>query len=65
MRWLPRALWPAAAGKPNLSVMFAAFCIFGLSLIFQSHRWHAVVCHEHGTALRGFLPRAWVLARIP
>lgn len=23
-----------------------------------------VACHGHGTAFRGFLPRAWVLARI-
>jgi len=26
--------------------------------------FEAVACHAHGTTLRGFLPRAWVLARI-
>ena len=30
MRWLPRASWPAVAGKLNLSVMSAAFVIFDL-----------------------------------
>lgn len=40
MRWHGRHRWPAAAGKLDLTVMSAAFTIFGLSLIFQSSRWH-------------------------
>lgn len=34
-----RLAWPATAGKLNLCVMSAAFMIFGLSMIFQAHRW--------------------------
>ena len=39
MRWLPRATWPSVAARLNLTVMAAAFVIFGLSLTFQAHRW--------------------------
>lgn len=39
MRWFPRVSHPDVAGKLNLSVMSTAFAIFGLSLIFQPHRW--------------------------
>lgn len=39
MRWLPHVSHPMVAGKLNLSVMTAAFVIFGLSLVFQPHRW--------------------------
>lgn len=38
-RLLESASYPRAAGRLNLSVMAAAFIIFGLSLVFQSHRW--------------------------
>jgi hypothetical protein len=41
MRWRGHRRWPVAAGKLDLIVMSAAFATFGLSLIFQSHRWHA------------------------
>jgi hypothetical protein len=57
MRWLPRASWPAAAGKLNLSVMSAAFVIFGLSLIFQAHRWHATPAYH--VLLRIFSAQVW------
>lgn len=39
MRWLTTVSYPQVAGKLNLSVMAAAFAIFGLSLVFQAHRW--------------------------
>ena len=39
MKWLTRMSLPVIAGKLNLSVMSAVFVIFGLSLIFQAHRW--------------------------
>jgi hypothetical protein len=46
MRWRGRHRWPAAVGKLELTVMSAAFTIFGLSLLFQSHRWHATPAYH-------------------
>ena len=39
LKWVTTVSYPRVAGKLNLSVMAAAYGIFGLSLIFQSHRW--------------------------
>lgn len=38
-RWFSRASYPDVTGKLNLAVMAGAFLIFGLSLVFQAHRW--------------------------
>jgi hypothetical protein len=46
VRWLTRAAWPSAVGKLDLAVMSAAFGIFGLSLIFQGHRWHSTPAYH-------------------
>lgn len=39
MKWLRIVSYPLVAGRLNLCVMSTAFVIFGLSLIFQAHRW--------------------------
>lgn len=39
LHWLSRLSYSVAAVKLNLSVMAAVFVIYGLSLIFQPHRW--------------------------
>jgi hypothetical protein len=41
-----RPRWPPAVGRSDLAVMSAAFCVFGLSLIFQSTRWHATPAYH-------------------
>lgn len=46
LRWLTRGSWPSAVGKLDLSVMSAAFAIFGLSLLFQPHRWHSTPAYH-------------------
>jgi hypothetical protein len=46
VRWLPQLTWPVVAGKINLSVMSAAFLIFGLSLTLQAHRWGATPAYH-------------------
>ena len=52
-RELP-ALW---SGKVTLAVMAAAFTIFGLSLIFQAHRWESTPAYH--VLLQVFPARAW------
>src|SRR5260370_37292676 len=46
MRWLRRVSWPSAVGRLDLIVMSTAFVIFGLSLIFQAHRWHSTPAYH-------------------
>lgn len=57
MKWLTRASYPMVAGKLNLSVMSAAFTIFGLSLIFQAHRWGSTPAYH--VLLLIFRAQAW------
>ena len=47
--------WPA--GRLNLAVMSTAFLIFGLSLIFQSHRWHSTPAYHVLLEPRPYLVR--------
>jgi hypothetical protein len=37
---------PLTAGRLNLSVMSAAYAIFGLSLLFQPHRWQSTPAYH-------------------
>jgi hypothetical protein len=53
---LLRASWPTA-GKLNLYVMSCAFVIFGLSLMFQSHRWESTPAYH--VLLQVFRAQAW------
>lgn len=57
MKWLRSVSYPLVAGKLNLSVMSAAFTIFGLSLSFQSHRWETTPAY--GILLQIFRPEVW------
>jgi hypothetical protein len=41
-----RSAYPGVTGRLNLSVMAAAFVIFGLSLVFQSHRWESTPAYH-------------------
>jgi hypothetical protein len=45
------------AGKLNLSVMSAAFLIFGLSLAFQAHRWESTPAYH--VLLQIFSAQVW------
>lgn len=55
-RWPARlSAWPAA--KLNLAVMSAAFVIFGLSLLFQPHRWASTPAYH--VLLEIFRAQAW------
>jgi hypothetical protein len=45
------------AGKLNLSVMSAAFIIFGLSLAFQAHRWESTPAYH--ILLQIFSAQVW------
>lgn len=54
--WPPRLRsWPPAA--LNLTIMAAAYLIFGLSLIFQSHRWASTPAYH--VLLQIFKAQAW------
>jgi hypothetical protein len=55
MRWLPHATWPA--GKLNLSIMSAAYVIFGFSLLIQPHRWGSTPAYH--VLLQLFGAREW------
>jgi hypothetical protein len=58
VRWpLPRVTYPVAAGRLNLLVMSAAFTVFGLSLVFQPHRWAATPAYH--VLLQIFAAQAW------
>lgn len=57
MPWLTRASYPEVAGRLNLSVMSAAFLIFGLSLAFQPHRWASTPAYH--ILLQIFPARTW------
>lgn len=57
MRWIRSVSYPVVAGKLNLSVMSMAFVIFGLSLIFQAHRWGATPAYH--ILLQIFPAPAW------
>jgi hypothetical protein len=57
MKWRPHARWPVAAGKLNLSVMAAAFVIFGVSLIFQAGRWGSTPAYH--VLLQIFRAQTW------
>jgi hypothetical protein len=46
-----------ASGKTTLGVMAAAFLVFGLSLVFQPHRWGATPAY--GVLLQVFPARVW------
>lgn len=56
LRWPGRGSW-SAPGKLNLTVMSAAFVIFGLSLILQSRRWHSTPAYH--VLLQIFPAQAW------
>lgn len=47
MRWRGRHRWPAAVGRLDLAVMSAAYAIFGLSQITQSHRWQTTPAYRN------------------
>jgi hypothetical protein len=57
MRWPARVSYPVAAVRLNLVVMSAAFTIFGLSLLFQSHRWQSTPAYH--VLLEIFAAQAW------
>lgn len=57
MKWLRSVSYPLVAGKLNLSVMSAAFVIFGLSLIFQPHRWASTPAYH--VLLQIFRAQTW------
>ncbi len=57
LKWLAGVSYPLLAGKLNLSVMSAAYGIFGLSLIFQSYRWGSTPAYH--VLLLIFRPQAW------
>lgn len=57
VRWLTRVSYPLVAGKLNLSVMSAAFTIFGLSMIFQAHRWGSTPAYH--ILLQIFRAQVW------
>lgn len=56
-RWFSRVSYPGATGKLNLGVMSAAFIIFGLSLIFQAHRWASTPAYH--ILLQIFAAQVW------
>jgi hypothetical protein len=55
--WLTRASYPEVVGRLNLSVMSAAFLIFGASLAFQPHRWASTPAYH--ILLQIFTARTW------
>lgn len=57
MKWLRSVSYPLVAGKLNLSVMSVAFVIFGLSLIFQPHRWASTPAYH--VLLQIFRAQTW------
>lgn len=58
MPWLSRvSIHPVSAGRFNLSVMAAAYSIFGLSLLFQPHRWESTPAYH--VLLEIFAAPAW------
>src|SRR6266700_678454 len=57
LKWLAGVSYPLLAGKLNLSVVSAAYSIYGLSLIFQSHRWGSTPAYH--VLLLIFRPQAW------
>ena len=57
LRWLRSASVTATAGKLDLSVMSAAFIIFGLSLAFQPRRWETTPAYH--VLLLIFQPQVW------
>lgn len=57
MPWLSRAPYPVTAGRLNLSVMTAAYLIFGFSLLFQPHRWQSTPAYH--VLLQIFTAQAW------
>lgn len=46
MHWLGRVSYPVTAGRLNLAVMSAAYAIFGLSLLWQPHRWQSTPAYH-------------------
>ena len=46
-----------ASGKTTLGVLSAAFTIFGLSLLFQAHRWQSTPAYH--VLLQDLSARAW------
>lgn len=57
MRWLNRISYPLVEGRLNLSVMSAAFLIFGLSLVGQAHRWESTPAYH--VLLQIFRAQTW------
>lgn len=57
MRWIARVSYPVTAGRLNLSVMAAAYSIFGVSLVFQPYRWQSTPAYH--VLLQVFAAQAW------
>lgn len=52
-----RVSYPVTGGRLNLLVMAAAFTVFGLSLVFQPHRWASTPAYH--VLLQIFTAQAW------